>query len=155
MVSSNFTFIATSHMGWYQVILHSSLNVKLKTLTNRITACLIPLKTGCELNNFFKLKFTLAWINYRYKFDLFWWVTHTFSGIYLINLIKIRSLLYRFYHPVFNGIGCSIFSFLCSVCRSLFDIFFFLFFCFFLRLYFRSFLDLRLLITHLISSNFS
>jgi hypothetical protein len=31
-----------------------------------------PLKTGCELNNFFKLKFTLAWINYRYKFDLFW-----------------------------------------------------------------------------------
>ena len=32
----------------------------------------IPLKTGCELNNFFKLKFTLAWINYRYKFDLFW-----------------------------------------------------------------------------------
>ena len=53
--------------------------------------------------------------------------------------------------PFNGGYCCSIFSFICMFCRSLFVILYF-----FIRpLHFRSFFDLRLLITPLVSSQFS
>ena len=97
-----------------------------------------------------------------YRFPPFCIFANTYEAAITLTLLLIRrvplvekELLTLPEHlsspPVFSGIRYSIFSFMCMFCRSLFVLLSF----FFWPLCCPFFFDIRILITHLVSSNSS